>query len=269
MNRIAIAKETIRITELGKYEVNGKTVALPAQDFAQTAVYSPERGAALVQAFTPREGAALCRIAVTNEDSFSAARALGGVPLVMNFANAHHAGGGFLLGAQAQEEALCRCSTLYASLTSPAAKEMYHYNNRHLSRVESDYMLLSPQVCVFRDAECSLLPEPFAAAVITAPAPNRRGAALFASAKLIEETFLRRIRILLSIAADCGYRDLVLGAWGCGAFGNDPQKVAGAFRQALVNERFGTAFDRVRFAVYGNPEGKNFRAFSTVFANAQ
>lgn len=264
MNNISIARETIRITEQGSYALNGKTVSLPDMNFRQVTVLTPEQGAALTAAFQPRKDA-MCRIEVTAEDSFSAAQAMGGVPLVLNFANAHHAGGGFMLGANAQEEALCRCSTLYASLTAEAAKEMYHYNNTHLSAVESDYMLLSPEVCVFRDHKCELLEQPFAAAVITAPAPNRRGAALFARKKTIRDTFRRRIRIILAAAAQYGYRELVLGAWGCGAFGNQPNEVAGDFRHVIVKEKYGSAFDRIRFAVYGNPEGRNIRAFASEF----
>ena len=77
---------------------------------------------------------------------------------------------------------------------------------------------------------------------------------------------LRRIRILLLIAADNGYRNLVLGAWGCGAFGNKPQDVAGYFRQVLIDEGHGYLFDEVRFAIYGSENGKNITEFRKVFA---
>lgn len=100
----------------------------------------------------------MCKVSVINADSFQAARQYEN-PLVMNFANAHNPGGGFKLGANAQEEALCRCSTLYASITSKEASKMYLYNNTHLSTVESDYMLYSPDVCVFRDEQYELLEE--------------------------------------------------------------------------------------------------------------
>jgi len=264
MNQIAVANETIRITERGCYEVNGKTVSLPALDYRKVLVITPKQGAAAVQAFRQQEGD-VCRFEVTHEDSFTAARALGGKPLVMNFANAHHAGGGFRLGANAQEEALCRCSTLYASISSPKASEMYRYNNTHVCMVESDYMLLSPNVLVFRNASLELLAEPFTAGVITVPAPNKRGAAMFAPAGLVEETMLRRIRILLLIAADNRYRNLVLGAWGCGAFGNKPQDVAEYFRKVLINEGYGRLFDEVRFAIYGPENGNNITWFRKVF----
>lgn len=266
MNNISIARESIRITQNRQYEKNGSVISLPNADYAAVHVYTPAQGAALADAFSPAENARLCRITVTAEDSFAAAARYSHA-LVLNFANAHHAGGGFLLGANAQEESLCRCSTLYASLTSDAAKEMYRYNNTHLSAVESDYMLLSDPVCVFRSANGELLDTPFQSAVITAPAPNRRGAAVMASAGTVRNTFLRRIRMILAIAAEQRYRSVILGAWGCGAFGNDPKTVAEVFWEVLVSERFGTAFDEVCFAVYGNPQGKNYRAFASVFAD--
>lgn len=265
MNNIQIANETIKITAERQYEAGGMTIRLPDLDYKKAEVFSPGSGKMLLEEdISQYFGDRLCDTEVTCEDSFSAARRLN-APLVMNFANAHKAGGGFRLGANAQEEALCRCSTLYASITSPAAAEMYRYNNTHISAVESDYMLLSPEVCVFRDEHCQLLEQPFTAAVITLPAPNRRGAAVFASKKLIAETMTRRIRIMLHIAAKHGYRDLVLGAWGCGAFGNSPADVSGYFKSVLIGDEYGRCFDRVVFAVYGKPDGKNITAFRKTF----
>lgn len=265
MNNIRIAKESIRITEERKYEVNGKTVLLPVHDYTDVAVITPENGELLLK--TPiSAGTQMCSISVTAESSFGAAARFSN-PLVLNYANAHHAGGGFMLGANAQEEALCRCSTLYASIKSEKAAEMYCWNNTHLSSTESDYMLLSQNVAVFRDDHLALLADPFPAGVITAPAPNKRGAAVFASAGTIAETFLRRIRIILRIAAKYGYRDLILGAWGCGAFGNDPITVAKAFRTALTENGTGTLFENAVFAIYGSETGKNYTAFRNVFAD--
>ena len=238
---------------------------MPEGDFGAVEVISPECGAELLgRDFSGLLRGEMGQIEVTGEDSFQAAARFERA-LVLNFANAHHPGGGFLIGARAQEEALCRGSTLYASISSEKAREMYRYNNTHPSAVESDYMLLSPEVCVFRDVDCEPLERPFIASVITAPAPNRRGAALFTSGERIRETFLRRIRIILRVAADRGYRALVLGAWGCGAFGNAPVMVAECFRTALVEDGFGRAFDTVAFAVYGKPDGLNPTAFRTVF----
>ena len=265
MNYAQIANETIKITASRRYEAGGKTVELPALDYEKVVVFSHENGQKLLEEDISRYfGDKLCETEVTGEDSFAAARRLNN-PMVMNFANAHHAGGGFRHGAKAQEESLCRCSTLYASIKSSAAAEMYRYNNTHVSQVESDYMLLSPDVCVFRNEHCELLEQPFMAAVITIPAPNRHGAAAFASKELIAETMTRRIRIMLRIAAKHGCRELVLGAWGCGAFGNSPSEVSGYFKSVLVDEEYGRCFDKVVFAIYGKADGRNFMAFQKRF----
>ncbi len=263
MSHIAIAKETLAVIKAGEYLYDGRTVRLPENNHAAVEVISPISGAALLEAPMPEAGA-MCRIAVTTDDSISAALKLRH-PLVMNFANAHHPGGGFMLGASAQEEAICRCSTLYASISSQAAGEMYRYNNTHLSAVESDYMLFSPEVTVFRDGACHFLAEPATISVMTVPAPNRRGAAIFASGDKIGEAMYRRICIMLRFAAQRGIRDLVLGAWGCGAFGNAPQAVSGYFKRALLDNRLGAYFDTVVFAIYGRTDSKNYLAFKETF----
>jgi len=70
---------------------------------------------------------------------------------------------------------------------------------------------------------------------------------------------------MLRAAAKNGCKELVLGAWGCGAFGNDPNVVAGHFRTALLDDELGRCFDKVVFAIYGRPDGKNITAFKNVF----
>ena len=277
MNLVNIARETIRVTKEKSYQTEGETVFFPKKDYEEVLVITPKMGENLLS-WDIRENyrenhqeedqkmrqAVSCEYEVINADSFQAASRLQN-PLVMNFANAHVPGGGFLMGATAQEEALCRCSTLYASIHSKMAAEMYHHNNTHLHPVESDYMLLSPNVLVFRNERCEFLKEPFSVGVITIPAPNRYGAAMFATGKMISDTMIRRIRIMLRLAAQKGYQDLVLGAWGCGAFGNDPGEVAGYFHQVLVDEGYGNCFRKVCFAVYGKENGKNITAFRNVF----
>lgn len=264
MNNIAVANETIKITAEGCYEKEGKKIALPECDYSAVTVYSPEKGAELVSK-TVIPDAPMCKITVTTEDSFGAAGRFEN-PFVMNFANAHCPGGGFRLGANAQEEALCRCSTLYASITSDGAKEMYVHNNTHINPVESDYMLYSPHVCVFRDDKCSLISSPFTAAVITLPAPNRRGAAIVASGKKIAEAMTRRIRIMLAVAAENGHKNLIPGAWGCGAFGNKPDDVSEYFRKVIIDEGYGRLFDNICFAIYGKENGRNHLAFKKKFS---
>ena len=265
MNNIRIGKETLRITAERRYNAFGKDILLPDIDLRKVYVITPERGNELVRSIpADKKNDVLCRVTVINADSFQAGRKYEN-PLVMNFANAHNPGGGFRHGANAQEEALCRCSTLYESITSKEASEMYKYNNTHISKVESDYMLISPNVVVFRDEKYDFLEEPVTMGVLTAPAPNRYGAASLASDKLIEETFIRRIRIALAAAVEYGYKYLVLGAWGCGAFGNRPEDVAGYFKKVIVDEEYGKYFEEICFAIYGREDGKNITAFKTCF----
>ena len=262
-NLIAVARETKKITKEGRYELNGHTVSFPEVDLTAVKVYTPEAGAALCGRF-PGEPGKTPLIQITTEDSYRAASRFEH-PLVMNFANAQHPGGGFEIGATAQEESLCRCSTLYASIKSEAAREMYRYNKTNICATESDYMLLSDPVFVFRDEKCNFLEKPFRVGVITVPAPNRAGRAMFASADKLAAAMTKRIRIMLAVAKGNGFRDLVLGAWGCGAFRNDPVKVAGYFKTVLLDEGYGAYFDTVCFAIYGKEDGKNYIAFREAF----
>ncbi len=265
MNNIAIANQTLNIVKDGKYMIGDREVLFPKVKTDSVIVISPEDGKAyLEKGISSLMRDEMCRINVINADSFQAGRMYRN-PLVMNFANAHNPGGGFLLGASTQEEALCRCSSLYESITSKEASKMYRYNNLHPGRVESDYMLISPEVVVFRDEKYELLEEPVTMGVITVPAPNRFGAALLASNKLIEETFIRRIRIMLAAAAKYGYKDIILGAWGCGAFGNKPEDVSEYFRRVIIDDKYGYCFENICFAIYGAEDGKNITAFRKCF----
>ena len=258
---VTIANETIYITQKNEYQFNGDKIQMPDANYKEVLVYTPEAGEILLKEdINKYKKTEMCNIDVCNEDSFAAA-AKYDKPLVMNFANAFQAGGGFKHGAKAQEEALCRCSTLYASISSPMAVQMYSYNKSKKNPLTSDYMLLSPSVCVFRDKDCELLKEPFMASVITIPAPNRNGEAMHETRDRIEETMKRRIRIMFHIALQKGYTNLILGAWGCGAFGNDPYDVAEYFRTILIDEGYGKCFGNVCFAVLDKEDGVNISAF--------
>ncbi len=186
-------------------------------------------------------------------------------PLVMNFANAIHPGGGFLNGARAQEESLCRNSTLYLSLASEKAKEMYNYNRNNLNPLDSDYMLLTPDVCVFRDVNGELLQQPYNVSVVTIPAPNKNGRAKGVKQSTLDDVMTDRLRRMLYMAARYGYRNLVLGAWGCGAFGHDTETVAGYFYRLFFEEGFNEFFENVAFAILHDEDKLN--AFRRVFGD--
>lgn len=265
-----VARETRLITEQGFYFKDGERVDLVGENFGEAVVILPDdaKEFAIQLRRTRRRhvvGKYFAEISISNEDSFFAARKLGGNCLVMNFASATSPGGGFLNGANAQEESLCRESTLYRSLTSEAASEMYGYNNRHKNPCEYNAMILSPNVCVFRDIKDEFLDEPFTTAVVTIPALNKNGGAKNIPQGTINEIMVSRLRNLLATAAYYGYKNLVLGAWGCGAFGHEPKTVAEYFYEVIIYKEFGMYFDKIIFAILDRGAKRNLKAFQSVF----
>lgn len=273
---IATAKDTLDVIEKGYYLKDGKKIFLPNQDdflnvhYDQVTVLSPETLSSIAnddddffaESFC---GSKSCSFYLIDADSFEVASSFSH-GLVMNFANAKHPGGGFLSGASAQEESLCRCSTLYKSLSSKKASEMYTYNSCNKLPGYSDYMLLTKDVCVFKDRYDNYLDSPFLTSVMTIPAPNAKGCARELSDEEQYSLIKQRLTYFLFACARYGYRDLVLGAWGCGAFGNDPRLIARCFYELFFTEnKFEEFFDNVAFAVLGG--GENYNAFLDTFGD--
>lgn len=216
---------------------------------------------------TPDTSTRIEVVDATTQESASALSAVGDVAL-LNFASARSPGGGFLRGARAQEEDLCRCSALFAALS--AEPRYYAANRAHPSALYTDHLIYSPRVPFFRTAsEAPLLAAPFLASVITAPAPNA-GALMERepmSLTAVAATFARRWRNVLAVAEAQGHDTLVLGAWGAGAFRNDPQVVATEARDALTSQRFARSFRHVVFAIpdRGAVSSANLARFRAVF----
>lgn len=255
--RKSIAEETVQILEARRYVAPSAGIVPLGEAMermlAATELFTPAALAALDAPRPVPSGGAGDRataFSVRNETTLSAARRLtaSGRVLCLNFASAKNPGGGFLGGSQAQEESLARASTLYASLL--AAPAYYEANRACGTALYTDHMILSPFVTVFRDDADELLEEPYEVAFLTAPAPN--AGALRQHRKFdagrVEETLRRRIGAVLAIAAARGYPHLVLGAWGCGVFRNDPSRVAGLFAEQLHGD-FRGVFEQVAFAV--------------------
>ncbi|HRI70665.1 MAG TPA: TIGR02452 family protein [Polyangium sp.] len=186
--------------------------------------------------------------------------------VLLNFASARNPGGGFLGGARAQEEEVCRCSGLYPLLVTQP--KYYETNRAQASALYTDYIIYSRDVPFFRtSAKDPWLEKPFVASVITAPAPNA-GAIMQNQSKdkaKIRETFERRWRNVLLVAAARGHRSVLLGAWGCGAFRNDPEVAASTARMWLTAPRFAGCFDKVVFAIPGGGRsGTNLDVFRRV-----
>lgn len=204
------------------------------------------------------------RIQVTNETTLGAARRLvdGGMrPLAMNFANGVSPGGGFMGGARAQEEVLCRSSALFETLIGDP---MYEAHRKRPLPDSTDWSIYSPDVPVFRTDDGAELENPWLLSFITCAAPY----APVIGQPLSGDLLRQRIHRVLAIAAAYGHASLVLGAWGCGAFENDPDRTARDFRHALENE-FRGVFSDVVFAVTDwSPERRYLGPFRDVFSAA-
>jgi uncharacterized protein (TIGR02452 family) len=170
---------------------------------------------------------------------------------VLNFASAKNPGGGFLGGAQAQEESLARSSGLYPCLLRHP--DLYATNRRLPSCLYTDDMIYSPAVPVLKRDDGTLLDRYYRVSFLTSAAVNAGVVRTREPENVaeIEPFMLGRMEKLLTVAVVHGYRTLLLGAWGCGIFRNDPEQVAAWFdRQLRQNPVFRGAFERVVFAVY-------------------
>lgn len=202
------------------------------------------------------------RVQVTNETTLGASKRLvdrGLRPLALNLANGIHPGGGFLEGAKAQEETLCRTSALVATL---AGDWMYEEHRKRPRPDSTDWAIVSPNVPVFRSDAGVALEEPWLLSFITCAAPYAPAIGQPEAGDLLQ----RRIHRVLEIARAYGYAALVLGAWGCGAFRNDPYRTARDFRRAFEGE-FRGAFSEVVFAIADwSPDRRYLGPFCEVFA---
>ncbi|TDC04766.1 TIGR02452 family protein [Nonomuraea longispora] len=271
----AIARDTVATVEQGGYtSPGGQWVSLAddvAHALAGTRLYLPEEDldTALGDAEAEQEIPGP-RIEVTNESTLQAARAMAGDgtdPACLVFASAKNPGGGFITGAQAQEESLARASALYACLT--AVPQFYAYHRAQGDLRYSDRVIYSPGVPVFRDDKGRLLDEPYRVAFLTAAAPNARAIARNqpqVAGSIPAALWTRAVRVL-DVAQAHGHRRLVLGAWGCGVFGNEPRLVADTFARALATRN---RFDHIRFAVLDRQPGTpTYAAFARVLSNEE
>lgn len=266
-----MAKQTVAICEAGFYDApSGRRVSIAdhlAKAKMGTVLYSPDKPPLACTSETKRP----TRIDVRNETTFQALVRLAasgdGHLACLNFASAKNPGGGFLNGSLAQEEALACASGLYPCL-------LKHPNTTkaigNRSALYLDLTIFSPLVPFFRNDGGALLEQPVLASVITTPAPNAGAIAQNERANLrhVEPTMKRRAELVLSIASSHRVDRLVLGAWGCGVFRNDPRTVAGIFAEALESSgKFAGVFGEVVFAVFDRSENEaTYRAFADQIA---
>ncbi|MEV6209214.1 TIGR02452 family protein [Kitasatospora sp. NPDC051914] len=266
MHHVAVENEAI--AERGSYRAReGAEVEigpLLAAARAGTVSYGPDEA--------PGRGAGRYtgEVEVTAEGSIQAGERLvreGGEHVaVLNFASARNPGGGYLRGAKAQEEDLCRSALLYRCLLE--APDYYEAHRASADLRYSHRVIWSPHVPVVRGPG-GLLAEPYTLSFLTSPAPNAGQLALRSPGRPVDVAgvLAERAGRVLAVAARHGVRELVLGAWGCGVFRNDPAVVAEAFAGAL--DEHGAAFSRVVFAVWDrSPVSANRAAFEARFKAA-
>jgi uncharacterized protein (TIGR02452 family) len=267
---MALARETVDIVSRGSYRApSGADVdiaPLVRACLAATRFFAPEELDRLKQQCLSRPAAGTTAVEVVNETTLAGiARLLAaneGPVAALNFASAKNPGGGFLNGSEAQEESLARSSALYASLLE--AREFYERHRGLPSLLYTDATVLSPACPVFRDDEGRLLDVSRLATFITSAAPNAGAAATNRPEEVpaIPATLRRRAEFVLALAASQGYGLLVLGAWGCGVFRNDPKVVAYVFADHLLRGPWAGRFRRVVFSVLdGSREQTTIEAF--------
>ncbi len=207
---------------------------------------------------------------VSTKRTLEAAEAYRGKKVcVLNYASATNPGGGVVNGASAQEESLCRCSTLYFNLAVPEMMIDFYEPHRALKNpLYNDDVIYSPDVMVIKtdtdDPKRLAEADWYAVNVITCAAPNlkRKNGFLDYLSDHYEYTYLLcdRIRHIFTVAEQNGNEILILGAFGCGAFYNTPRLVADAFGR-VMNE-FRNSFELIEFAIYcSDAEKTNYNEF--------
>jgi uncharacterized protein (TIGR02452 family) len=246
---VNIANETVNILKVGKYNFSRTKIVDFKEDLDKcvkdTILYKP------TEVFTIKDKNEVTSIEVTNETSLNASKRLldkGFKNVIcLNFASAKHPGGGFLKGTIAQEESLAYSSGLYASIGQQSMNEMYIYN-KDLNGLYSDYMIYSPYVPVFRDDYYKLMDNYYNISMITSPAVNLNSVGNVLDKKDVANTMINRIDKVLAL---CNIQDadaIVLGAWGCGVFKNDPAQIASYFRD-LLQTKYKKSFKQITFAI--------------------
>jgi uncharacterized protein (TIGR02452 family) len=196
---------------------------------------------------------------------------------VLNFASATNPGGGVVHGASAQEECICRCCGLYFCLDIQELWDKFYIPHRKANDpAYNDDLVYTPDITVFKTD--TSIPQPmrqsewYKVDIITCAAPNvraltdkiRKGELRnpeVISVKRLLSMHEKRLKRILDVAVKEGEETIILGAYGCGAFGNDPGIVAQAAKNVLPD--YLHAFKNIEYAVYCGPkDDTNYKVFA-------
>lgn len=254
-----LAKETLDIVGAGQYKVNGKTVKLnyiEIGDFYGND-YLEKLDVSRQSKFVNTE------IEIVNESTVDTIFRLKEDNIgVLNFASAHNPGGGFQNGAMAQEECLAYCSNLYDTLEG---NEFYEINNKVKSKMYTDNMIIG-DVGFFRTGSFKLVEKPKTVTVVTSAAVNMEQVLKHQeNEEEAKRAMKNRMRKILKLMTSEGCKTVVLGAFGCGVFGNNTKDVANNWLELLIEEDMLHLFKKVVFAVYDRPGKKgNYEIFKEI-----
>ena len=174
---------------------------------------------------------------------------------LLNFASAKHPGGGFLNGAVAQEECLSYCSNLFLLQKD----QKYYEINKKYNKHYTDTMIIS-QTIFFRDSKYNLIEKPIECCVITCPAVNRKIAGYNNTSDLVMKNRMRKILIEF---INHEQTNIILGAYGCGVFGNKPEQIALFWKELLEDENLKQYFNHITFSIKGK---QNYNVFKNIFS---
>ena len=217
-------------------------------------------------------------IIVSKKRSYEAAAGYPGERVcVHNFASATNPGGGVTKGSSAQEECLCRCSTLYFCLNTKEMWAGFYSPHRYMQDpIHNDDCIYTPGVIVFKSDTAAPAPLPesdwYSVNVITCAAPNLRllptngmnpgdgNNAVKMTRAQQQALHEKRLTRILDVAVAGGNEVVILGAFGCGAFENDPEAVAAAFSHVIA--RYRRCFKTIELAIYCSPrDERNYNIF--------
>jgi len=223
------------------------------------------------------------KIVVSKKKTFEAASAYKGMKVaVHNFASATNPGGGVVKGSTAQEECLCRCSTLYSMLNTKEMWNGFYAPHRNAADpIHNDDIIYTPGVVVFKTDTAAPVTMPesewYEVDVITCAAPNLRDnpsnpynqndgmRKVKISDKELLEIHEKRLRRILDVAVANADEVVILGAFGCGAFQNKPEIVARAAANVINDYLY--MFKNIEFAVYCSlKDSRNYDAFKRELA---
>lgn len=253
--RITAAKQTLQAFENGYYEVEGLQIDLTQlhkNSMKNIILYTPE----LIENINLEELNSskkpiyrLSSLPVVSELAQLKKDGRNNIG-ILNFASAKNPGGGFLNGALAQEESLAMCSNLY--LTQIEKREYYEKNRDCNTMLYTNHMIYSKDIVFIRENSRLLWNSPIIASVLTAPAVNMGQYLLKGNTdkEYAEKVMKDRMRKVLQVFAEQKNEILILGAYGCGVFRNDPKTVATYFVELLKGEGFEKYFSEIVFAIY-------------------